>query len=168
MRRAFFWFLLIPILGCIGLGASTCTWWLCLVGFGLVYVLLLLFKKGQTSTIASTHTNNRIDLPQKLAQPYIGTLQHRLQYPLTATHSTPPKSTEPLILGYSVIAIVLLSSALGKACLSVCPVALLVFSKLEARGLIGEWLKEYNRIRLHSALSYRPPAPEAIMPVTLT
>ena len=38
----------------------------------------------------------------------------------------------------------------------------------EAKILIEEWRKEYNQARPHSALGYRPPAPEAIMPVTLT
>ncbi|GAH35114.1 unnamed protein product, partial [marine sediment metagenome] len=33
------------------------------------------------------------------------------QYPLPATHLTPPKPTKPFILGYSVIAIVLHFSA---------------------------------------------------------
>ncbi len=28
--------------------------------------------------------------------------------------------------------------------------------------------REYNQIRLHSALRYRPPAPEAIVPVTMS
>ncbi|MQY72459.1 MAG: transposase [Dehalococcoidia bacterium] len=55
----------------------------------------------------------------------------------------------------------------GKAYLSVCPVTLLAFSKLEARALIEELLKEYNQVRPHSALRYRPPAPEAIMPVIM-
>jgi transposase InsO family protein len=35
---------------------------------------------------------------------------------------------------------------------------------LEAQVLIERWRKNYNRIRPHSALGYRPPAPEAIMP----
>jgi len=34
--------------------------------------------------------------------------------------------------------------------------------------LIEQWRKEYNQIRPHSALSYRPPAPEVRIPVTLT
>ena len=38
----------------------------------------------------------------------------------------------------------------------------------EAKILIEQWRREYNQIRLHSALKYRPPTPEAIMPVTLT
>ena len=38
----------------------------------------------------------------------------------------------------------------------------------EARILIEQWRKEYNQIRPHSALSYRPPAPEAIMPVVMS
>ena len=44
-----------------------------------------------------------------------------------------------------------------------------VFTTLaEAKILIEEWRKEYNQMRPHSALRYRPPAPQAIMPVTLT
>ncbi len=39
---------------------------------------------------------------------------------------------------------------------------------LEARVLIEEWRREYNQVRPHSALRYKPPAPEAIIPVTLT
>jgi len=38
----------------------------------------------------------------------------------------------------------------------------------EAKILIEGWRKEYNQVRPHSALNYRPPAPEAIMEVTLT
>jgi len=38
----------------------------------------------------------------------------------------------------------------------------------EARILIEQWRKEYNQIRPHSSLGYRPPAPEAKIPVTLT
>jgi transposase InsO family protein len=34
----------------------------------------------------------------------------------------------------------------------------------EAQVLIENWRKDYNQIRPHSALDYRPPAPEAIMP----
>ena len=43
-----------------------------------------------------------------------------------------------------------------------------VFNNLtEARVLIEEWRREYNTIRPHSARSYRPPAPEAVlMPMT--
>ncbi len=33
---------------------------------------------------------------------------------------------------------------------------------LEAKGLIERWRVEYNTIRPHSSLGYRPPAPEAI------
>ena len=32
----------------------------------------------------------------------------------------------------------------------------------EAQALIENWRKHYNRIRPHSSLDYRPPAPEAI------
>ena len=44
-----------------------------------------------------------------------------------------------------------------------------IFTTLaEAKVLIGQWRTEYNQVRLHSSLGYRPPAPEAIIPVTLT
>jgi putative transposase len=44
-----------------------------------------------------------------------------------------------------------------------------VFTTLtEARILIETWRKEYNQIRPHSALNYRPPAPEAIVFAGLT
>ena len=36
----------------------------------------------------------------------------------------------------------------------------------EARVLIEIWRKEYNTIRPHSSLGYRPPVPEAIMAPT--
>ena len=38
----------------------------------------------------------------------------------------------------------------------------------EAKVLIESWRKEYNETRPHSALGYRPPAPEARMATTLT
>jgi len=39
-----------------------------------------------------------------------------------------------------------------------------VFSTLtEAKVLIEEWRREYNGVRPHSSLGYRPPAPEAVM-----
>ena len=44
-----------------------------------------------------------------------------------------------------------------------------VFTTLtEAKVLIKQWQQEYNHIRPHSSLGYRPPAPEAILsgPVT--
>ena len=44
-----------------------------------------------------------------------------------------------------------------------------IFTTLtEAKILIEEWRKEYNQVRPHSALDYRPPAPEVIIPLTLT
>ncbi len=44
-----------------------------------------------------------------------------------------------------------------------------IFTTLtEARVLIEQWGKEYNHIRPHSSLGYRPPAPETRIPVTLT
>jgi transposase InsO family protein len=42
-----------------------------------------------------------------------------------------------------------------------------IFSTLtEAKVLIEQWRKEYNQIRPHSSLGYRPPAPEAMMATT--
>ncbi len=38
------------------------------------------------------------------------------------------------------------------------------FSLKEAKVLIEQWRREYNTIRPHSSLGYRPPAPEAIRP----
>jgi len=39
-----------------------------------------------------------------------------------------------------------------------------IFTTLtEARVLIEEWRREYNHVRPHSSLGYRPPAPEAIL-----
>jgi len=44
-----------------------------------------------------------------------------------------------------------------------------IFTTLtEAKILIEESRREYNQIRPHSALRYRPPAPEAIIMATLT
>jgi len=42
------------------------------------------------------------------------------------------------------------------------------YTLTEARILIARWRQEYNQVRPHSALGYQPPAPEAILPVTLT
>jgi transposase InsO family protein len=40
-----------------------------------------------------------------------------------------------------------------------------IFTTLfEAQVPIENWRKDYNQIRPHSALGYRPPAPEAILP----
>jgi len=39
---------------------------------------------------------------------------------------------------------------------------------IEAKVLIEQWRREYNQVRPHSSLDYRPPAPEARIPVTLT
>jgi putative transposase len=38
----------------------------------------------------------------------------------------------------------------------------------EARILVEQWRQDYNHIRPHSALRYRPPAPEVKLTVTLT
>jgi transposase InsO family protein len=35
---------------------------------------------------------------------------------------------------------------------------------LEAKVLIENWGREYNTIRPHSSLGYKPPAPEAMLP----
>jgi len=44
-----------------------------------------------------------------------------------------------------------------------------IFTTLtEAKVLIEQWRKEYNHIRPHSSLGYRPPVPEAKLLVTLT
>jgi putative transposase len=44
-----------------------------------------------------------------------------------------------------------------------------IFTTLEeARVLIEQWRREYNQVRPHSALGYRPPAPQAIMSLALT
>jgi nucleoside diphosphate kinase len=40
-----------------------------------------------------------------------------------------------------------------------------IFTTLfEAQMLIENWRKDYNQLRPHSALGYRPPAPEALLP----
>jgi transposase InsO family protein len=38
------------------------------------------------------------------------------------------------------------------------------YTLLEARVIIEAWRRHYNTIRPHSALGYRPPAPEAFLP----
>ena len=35
----------------------------------------------------------------------------------------------------------------------------------EAKVLVERWRREYNQIRPHSSLGYRPPAPEEIAPL---
>jgi putative transposase len=39
------------------------------------------------------------------------------------------------------------------------------YSLAEARYLIERWRRHYNQIRPHSSLGYRPPTPEAVLPV---
>jgi transposase InsO family protein len=39
------------------------------------------------------------------------------------------------------------------------------YSLAEAKYLIEQWRRHYNHLRPHSALGYRPPAPEAILPL---
>jgi len=41
------------------------------------------------------------------------------------------------------------------------------YTLTEARVLIERWRLHYNRIRPHSALNYRPPAPQAIAPIVI-
>jgi hypothetical protein len=36
----------------------------------------------------------------------------------------------------------------------------------KAKVVIENWRKEYNTVRPHSSLDYRPPTPEAIQPLT--
>ena len=38
---------------------------------------------------------------------------------------------------------------------------------LEARVLTARWRRDYNQVRPHSALGYRPPAPEAVEPLSV-
>ncbi len=38
----------------------------------------------------------------------------------------------------------------------------------EAKVLIEQWRMEYNHIRPHSSLGYRPPAPESILSAAMT
>ena len=39
---------------------------------------------------------------------------------------------------------------------------------LEAKALIEDWRKEYNHVRPHSSLGYRPPAPQTILPSAIS
>ena len=43
----------------------------------------------------------------------------------------------------------------------------LFYTLTEAQVLIERWRRQYNTVRPHSALGYRPPAPEVIMPAAL-
>jgi len=44
-----------------------------------------------------------------------------------------------------------------------------IFATLEeAKILIEQWRREYNKIRPHSSLGYKPPAPEAILTAVMT
>ena len=42
------------------------------------------------------------------------------------------------------------------------------YTLTEAPILIDRWRRQYNRVQPHSALGYRPPAPEAISPAPLS
>ena len=42
------------------------------------------------------------------------------------------------------------------------------YSLTEAKVLIEDWRRHYNKRRPHSSLAYRPPAPEAILVPPLT
>ena len=39
------------------------------------------------------------------------------------------------------------------------------YTLLEAKVLIAGWRREYNKVRPHSALRYRPPVPETTLPL---
>ena len=39
------------------------------------------------------------------------------------------------------------------------------YSLKEAQIIIEEWRRHYNTVRPHSALGYRPPAPESVVPL---
>ncbi len=41
----------------------------------------------------------------------------------------------------------------------------ILYTLQEAKVLIERWRREYNTIRPHSSLGYRPPAPEAFLPI---
>ena len=41
------------------------------------------------------------------------------------------------------------------------------YTLTEAQILIESWRRQYNTVRPHSALVYRPPAPEAVMPTPI-
>jgi putative transposase len=44
-----------------------------------------------------------------------------------------------------------------------------IFTTLEeAKVLIEQWRREYNQVRPHSSLGYKPPAPEAILSAVVT
>jgi len=42
------------------------------------------------------------------------------------------------------------------------------FTLLEAKVIIGMWVKYYNTIRPHSSLGYRPPVSETLLPDLMT
>ncbi|MGD1924473.1 MAG: transposase, partial [Paracoccaceae bacterium] len=42
------------------------------------------------------------------------------------------------------------------------------YSLREAQILIEQWRRHYNTVHPHSALGYRPPAPESIIPMDHT
>jgi len=48
--------------------------------------------------------------------------------------------------------------------LGVRPLTVISKSVLKGVFIVERWRKEYNQIRPHSSLGYRPPAPEAIYP----
>jgi putative transposase len=43
----------------------------------------------------------------------------------------------------------------------------IIYTLAEAKILIEAWRREYNQVRPHSSLGYRPPAPEAVEPKPL-
>ena len=50
------------------------------------------------------------------------------------------------------------------SCATNCSDREIFYTLAEAKILIERWRREYNTVRPHSALGYRPPAPDAISP----
>jgi hypothetical protein len=42
-----------------------------------------------------------------------------------------------------------------------------LYTLKEAKVMIEQWRQEYNTVRPHSSLCYRPPAPETIQPLSM-
>lgn len=46
-----------------------------------------------------------------------------------------------------------------------CSTPCMIYTVHEAQILIEKWRRHYNTVMPHSALEYRPPAPETIVPM---
>ena len=53
-------------------------------------------------------------------------------------------------------------------CATNCSTARSLYTLTGAKILIERWRREYNTVRPHSALGYRPPAPKVISPAPLS